>query len=142
MASRRPCAVCRKWFQGDPRAGGRQKVCGSRACLAEANRRACRRWRKANAEKVEAYLFRRRLPATPSPAVEVEVVQPMAHFDMDVVRQGVGVKTAVLLEEFAKVLSSRLRHGVPSKMKGKGTEIEKVLAPAPRHETASGPGPP
>jgi len=110
--------------------------------VTEANRRACRRWRRTNPEKVEAYRFRKRLPATPLPAVEVEVVQPMRHFDADVVRQGVGVKTMVLFEEFGKVLLARLRHGVPTKTKGKGAEIGKVLPPAPRQATASGPGPP
>ena len=45
---KRPCGVCRKWFQPDARLGSRQKTCGSAACQKEWHARTCRKWNKKN----------------------------------------------------------------------------------------------
>ncbi len=46
---KRPCSICRKWFQPDVRQKGRQKTCGP-GCKKELHRRQCDEWNKKNKE--------------------------------------------------------------------------------------------
>lgn len=41
LRGKRPCSICRKWFQPDVRQKGRQKTCSNPACRRELHRRAC-----------------------------------------------------------------------------------------------------
>ncbi len=45
---KRPCCICRKWFQPDIRQRGRQKTCGRSECKDELHRRNCQKWNKRN----------------------------------------------------------------------------------------------
>ncbi len=47
---KRPCCICRKWFQPDIRQRGRQKTCGRSECKDELHRRNCHNWNKRNKE--------------------------------------------------------------------------------------------
>ena len=47
---KRPCSICRKWFQPDVRQKGRQKTCGKPACQLELHRRGCQQFNKKNKE--------------------------------------------------------------------------------------------
>lgn len=49
-SGKRPCSICRKWFQPDVRQKGRQRTCGP-DCQKELHRRQCEEWNKKN----EAY---------------------------------------------------------------------------------------
>lgn len=44
---KRPCSICRKWFQPDVRQKSRQKTC-SPACRKERHRRQCEQWNRKN----------------------------------------------------------------------------------------------
>lgn len=44
---KRPCSICRKWFQPDVRQKGRQKTCGP-DCQKEHHRRQCENWNRKN----------------------------------------------------------------------------------------------
>ena len=46
---KRPCSICRKWFQPDVRQKGRQTTC-SPDCRQERHRRQCDVWNKKNKE--------------------------------------------------------------------------------------------
>ncbi len=46
---KRPCSICRKWFQPDVRQKGRQRTCGT-VCRRELRRRGCQKWNKKNKE--------------------------------------------------------------------------------------------
>jgi hypothetical protein len=46
---KRPCSICRKWFQPDVRQKGRQKTCSS-DCRSERHRRQCENWNNKNKE--------------------------------------------------------------------------------------------
>jgi len=45
---KRPCSICRKWFQPDVHQKGRQKTCGSPDCKSEQHRRQCEKWNRKN----------------------------------------------------------------------------------------------
>jgi len=47
---KRPCCICRKWFQPDVRQKERQKTCGRAGCKKEHHRRHCEKWNKRNKE--------------------------------------------------------------------------------------------
>lgn len=139
---KRPCRICRRWFEPDPRAGARQRVCSSPECQRQRNQRACASWRARHPDAVAASRLRKRLiPAVPEDPAAV-VVSPMRYFDGDTVRHAVGVKVLVLLEEVAKVIVCIARHGVPPKMRGKGSESTKVIPSTARHEIDAAPGEP
>jgi hypothetical protein len=138
MASKRPCRICRLWFQPHPRAGARQRVCGKSACQQERHRRSCARWRRENATEEKAERLRRRLrePLTQaSPAV-------IAGLRLDVVRDAVGLEAAVIIEETAEVIGDWVRDAV----NGQGHEIigkPGGLPPTPvKDGIAGGRGPP
>lgn len=46
-SGKRPCSICRKWFQPDVRQKGRQKTCGP-DCQNELHRRQCEEWNRKN----------------------------------------------------------------------------------------------
>jgi len=48
---KRPCCICRKWFQPDVRQKDRQKTCGSSSCQTELHRRNCHDYNKRNKEE-------------------------------------------------------------------------------------------
>ena len=48
---KRPCCICRKWFQPDVRQKDRQKTCGRSKCQTELHRRNCDDYNKRNKEE-------------------------------------------------------------------------------------------
>lgn len=50
LRGKRPCCICRKWFQPDVRQIGRQKTCANPDCKNEHHRRLCEKWNKTNKE--------------------------------------------------------------------------------------------
>lgn len=48
LLGKRPCSICRKWFQPDVHQKGRQKTCGSPNCTREQHRRQCEKWNRKN----------------------------------------------------------------------------------------------
>jgi|SRR3990170_6000920 len=142
MGTSRPCAVCRRRFEVDPRVGKRHRVCDSEACRAARNKRACADWRRRHPDEVKASRLRRKLPREPPDPPEVVLLDPMRHFNPEVVRHEMGVEVAVVLEEVAKVLVHIARHEMPPKPPVRREKSRKVLVSAARHETAEIPAPP
>lgn len=141
MAERRPCRICRRWFDVDPHAGRRHRVCGSEACQRERNRRSCRRWREEHPEEVATYRLLEVLPADPETAVGVVEIDPIRVFDAAAVRHAVPVGTRVVIGQLAKVVLSMARHGVVPKALGVRRRKRKVRPTPARHESAQ-PRPP
>jgi hypothetical protein len=77
---KRPCCICRKWFQPDVRQKERQKTCGRPSCKKEHHRRHCAKWNKRNKEyfinnylekkieQIEAQLPEKTVRSTPEPS--------------------------------------------------------------------------
>jgi hypothetical protein len=142
MATTRPCAICRRWFEVDPRVGKRHRVCGREACPASRNKRACAKWRAEHPDEVKATRLRKKLPKQEPDPPEVVLLDPMRHFAPSVVRHAIGVEAKVVLEEVAKVIVALARHERPPKPRVQRPEIPRVPPPAARQETAPGPAPP
>jgi len=48
---KRPCSICRKWFQPDVRQKDRQQTCGRSSCQTELHRRNCHDYNQRNKEE-------------------------------------------------------------------------------------------
>jgi hypothetical protein len=60
LRGKRPCCICRKWFQPDVHQKGRQKTCGSTDCQREHHRRECGKYNKKNRDLLKTnYLLKK-----------------------------------------------------------------------------------
>lgn len=109
MANKRPCRICRHWFEAHRRAGERQKVCGHPACQRERHRRSCRAWRDREAAADRTERLRRRVCRAETGSRSEPVSGAL---DWDAVRDTVGLQTATIMREIAKVLDRTLRDTV------------------------------
>lgn len=112
MRRKRPCRVCRKWFEPHPRAGARQKVCGSPECQRERHRRACSAWHDRNPEYDRERRLRERIRLDPEPGAKRPAPNPLREVAWNQARDAVGLEVAVIVEETAEVLVSWTRDAV------------------------------
>lgn len=61
MTKKKPCRICKRWFQPNRRVGNRQKVCSDPKCQRERQRRNCEDWRRRNPDYDREDRLRRRL---------------------------------------------------------------------------------
>ena len=160
VTTKRPCRICRVWFEPDPRAAGRQRVCGKETCRREVHRRECQRWREKHSDYDAERRFKARLlqcgrQVEPSPAKDAEAPEaekPAVEHGLDrggvrlldwsFARESVGLKVAVLVEESTKVMASEARELVLAELALRGVVSRKVLPTHSREETARAvPGP-
>lgn len=109
MARKRPCRICRRWFEPHPRAGERQRVCGEASCQKERHRRSCVDWHRKNPGYDEEHRLRAKLRPATSQAVASD---PLARLAWSAARDAVGLKTSVVIQESARVLAEWARDAV------------------------------
>lgn len=138
MTRKRPCRICRRWFQPHPRAGERQRVCSSDECQRERHRRSCERWRRDNVAEEREQRLRERLrePVGPGPRAV------MAGLRLDTVRDAVGPQMAVIIEETSEVLGEWVRDAVHGQVVGITGEVARLAGREPRDGIASERAPP
>lgn len=136
--SKRPCRICRRWFEPEPREGKRQRVCSLEACQRERHRRSCAAGRAVDKKRAREELLRKRLVAEDdrgAGARTPEVPGPRP-------RDAVTSKATVAVRELVKVLSNSLRDAVASKAHGERRPVAKVVPPGLRDATdGNGPAP-
>ena len=66
-AGKKPCRICRRWFQPDARVGERQRACGQPECQTARRQKTQADWRKRNPEYPIAWRLDQRAAQTPSP---------------------------------------------------------------------------
>lgn len=99
---KRPCAICRKWFQPDVRQKGRQRTCGP-ACQNELHRRQCEEWNRRNkSDHKNNYLEKKletagaREPSTGSVISLQRQTTPV--LPMEIIVKEYGIKHAVIVQ--------------------------------------------
>jgi len=105
--AKKPCRVCRKWFEPHPRAGRRQTVCSKPECQRERNRRACARWREANPDYDRDRRLRERIEAPAPPTA-----RPTKKLIWPAVQHAVGLEVGVVLEESLRHMETWVQHAV------------------------------
>ncbi|MGA1825304.1 MAG: hypothetical protein ACMUIP_11650 [bacterium] len=58
---KRPCKICKRWFEPHPRVGERQKTCGDSGCKREWHRRKCTEWNRQNREYFKGLYLEKKL---------------------------------------------------------------------------------
>ena len=66
-AGKKPCRICRRWFQPDARVGKRQLACGRPECQTARRQKTQADWRKRNPEYAIAWRLDQRAAQTPPP---------------------------------------------------------------------------
>lgn len=121
--------MCHGLFMPDPRVGKRQRTCGEPDCRAEQHRLACKAWRERERPAVEADRLRRRLGGS-------------EELSRDVVRDVMGAKAAVVLEEVFRLAAAGSRDAFATKRLEVGRETLRLVPRRPEDATAlRGPGP-
>ena len=116
MVKKRPCRICRRWFQPHRRVGDRQTVCSRDECQRERHRRSCAAWREREAHAERLDRLRRRvsvpkeeLPSEPSTA---SPPGPEARLRFDRVRDAVGLQVSMIIQVLAIVIRDYVRDAV------------------------------
>lgn len=111
MAKKRPCGICRRWFEPHPRAGDRQTVCCAPACQRERHRRSCAAWHDEN----PAYATKRRL----TKAIGADAAAPpepvLDEVDWRVVERAIGPAHRAVAEGLARLILRTSRDAVATK---------------------------
>jgi hypothetical protein len=122
---KKPCRVCRRWFQPDPRVGDRQRACGKPECQTARRRRTQADWRKRNPEYALAWRLDQRSAQEPPPE-PLRLPTPLEQLPWSVAKdqfspQGVdflGVMSALILRAAKDEIRSYLPDlaGLPSRV--------------------------
>jgi len=115
MARKRPCAVCRKWFQPHPRAGKRQRVCGEESCQRERNRRNCAEWQRKNPDYHRERRARERIerdqPEDSDEAIPLGM-DPLEQLDWAAAERAAGYESTKFLRRAGRLLVGWTQHAV------------------------------
>ena len=134
MPKKKPCSICRRWFQPHPRAGRRQKACGD--CQRERHRRACAAWRDANPDSDR----KRRLKKAARFDEAADADEPLEAVDWQAVERAIGPAHRVVVEGIATLLNGCSRDAVPPKVVVDGSESPRVRNGRLRDAVAPGAG--
>ena len=130
MVRKRPCSICRKWFEPHPRAGPRQHTCSRPECQRERHRRSCRSWHRRNPDYDRESRLRVRVAAEgrPETAESDRLSWPAA-------RDAVPLEVLVVMEEIRRLLVSFVRDAVARQVLA--VKEKTVRLPPSPGETAS-----
>jgi len=101
---KKPCTICRRWFQPDPRVGDRQRACGKPECQAVRRQKTQASWRRRNPDYAIAWRLDQRAAQAPPPE-PLRLPAPLDQLPWDVAKdqfspQGadfLGVMSALIL---------------------------------------------
>ena len=128
---KRPCSICRKWFQPDVRQKDRQKTCGCSKCQKELHRRNCRNWNRRNKEEsANSYLEKRLEQVEPKTVKEVnkkpppdpihsevaQILLPTSPFvlPVEIITREYGARNMIIIHYLVrKILSQCQNRGIP-----------------------------
>ncbi len=130
---KRPCTICRKWFQPDVRQKDRQKTCGRAKCQDELHRRNCSNWNKRNKEdsansylekkleQVEPKIVTENNKEPPPDSVHSKVVKislPTSSFvlPVEIITREYGVRNLLIIQYLVKKIISQCQckdRGIP-----------------------------
>ena len=124
IRGKRPCCICRKWFQPIAQQKGRQRTC-SPACRQELHRRQCEQWNRKNkayfksnylADKIRAIDEQKQSRDPPqarpknSPATCLQCpTEPI--LPMDIIVAHMGKKPAVIIQYLVFQVTRHIRVG-------------------------------
>jgi len=141
MTKKRPCCICRRWFQPDPRIGARQCTCGAEECQRKRRAQTNRRWRKANPYYDAACRLQSKLDAVDEQTGPSSVPHRAGKLRVawDVVQAEMKAKPTVILQEISRVQSSRAQAEIWSQLFDFKQRIARLQGNRAQAEMARGP---
>ena len=136
MPLKRPCRICRRWFQPDPRVGGRQHTCGKPECQTIRRQKTQASWRARNPDYAAAYRIDQRHPGPPAPPPEpLRLPPPLAKLPWDLAKDQFGPKGA----DFIGVMSALVLRATKDQIASYLVDAKRVSAtlPNPPQKTSS-----
>jgi hypothetical protein len=112
---KRPCRICRRWFQPNARVKDRQMTCGDPACKREWHRRKCQQWNRANRDYFRANYLQKKLDAAQSDnASKAPTRAPPKSLSpsglpLGFVQEVIGVQHLLIIEYMAQLLMRRFQ---------------------------------
>ena len=90
-ARKKPCRICRRWFQPDPRVGGRQRACSQPDCQTARRQKTQASWRDRNRGYGIAWRMDRRAVQT-QPPEPLRLAAPLNQLPWNVAKDQFGVQ--------------------------------------------------
>jgi hypothetical protein len=100
-AQKRPCRICRRWFQPDPRVGDRQRACRNAECQTARRRKTQESWRGRNPGYAIGWRLGQRAAQT-QPPEPLRMPAPLNQLPWDVAEDQFGLQGA----DFIGVMSA------------------------------------
>jgi len=143
--TKRPCRICRKWFDPNPRLSERQKTCGATECQQRWHARKCAEWNRKNRSYFKEIYISRRLeysvgnspcPApSPSKASRSSGSSPPRrasplHLPQEVVQEVMGVQQLVIIEYIVRLLSRSVQEVISLQLVKIHKELRRLPLPS------------
>jgi len=93
---KKPCSICRRWFEPDGRVACRQYVCSSPECQRERRKRKQAAWRASNPDYFAARRILERAGAERRPE-PLRLQAPLNRLPWDIAQDAIGVAAADFL---------------------------------------------
>jgi hypothetical protein len=100
-ARKKPCRICRRWFQPDPRVGSRQRACSKPDCQSARRQKTQASWRGRNPDYAIGWRLGQR-KAQAQPPEPLRLPAPLNQLPWDVAKDQFGLQGA----DFIGVMSA------------------------------------
>jgi hypothetical protein len=131
-SKKRPCRICRRWFQPNARLKDRQMTCGDPACKREWHRRKCQQWNRANRDYFRANYLQKKLEAVQSDnASKAPTKAPpkslsKSGLPLGFVQEVIGVQHLIIIEYLAQLLMRRFQEALRGQRIGTTGQIRQL----------------
>src|SRR5271170_4925552 len=134
-ARKKPCRICRRWFQPEPRVGGRQRACSRPECQSARRQKAQASWRGRNPGYAIAWRIDQRAAQT-HPPEPLRMPAPLSRLPWDVAKIQFGLQGA----DFIGVMSALMVRAAKDQIRPYLSDSTKLPGglPLPPQKTSSG----
>ena len=106
MLKKRPCSICRRWFDPDRRVGTRQRACSERSCQVSRRARTQASWRRRNPDYFTARRLQLRQVSKEEGALlePLQLPPPLSHLPWDIAQDEFGLVGTDFIAHLGRVL--------------------------------------
>jgi len=119
---KRPCRICRRWFQPNPKLKDRQMTCGDPQCKREWHRKRCRQWNRNNRDYFRANYLQKKLAAAQSEETSKSRTRESpkrlsrSGLPLQFVQEVIGLQHFIIIEYLAQLLIRRFQEVLSSQV--------------------------
>jgi hypothetical protein len=142
-SKRKPCRVCRAWFDPDPRVGSRQHTCSKAECQATRRKWTVAGWARRNPDYAAAWLLSRRAKQAKKEERDLEplaVPRPLDQLPWDVAEAELGRQGADFLAIMGRLLARPPKDQTSGHDLGITGGSGRVPQSGPKDQTCAEPG--